>query len=325
MISYYRVADEELLQALEPGGWAHSLVEFRKASGYSLDLQLRGYATRSRETSASLYVGLTKVLDLRHLPGKGFRLRVHPTLGTSKNGWRSTWDREWHAKGWFAEEWPVVEMYLEQVIPTIQKRFLVEGAVQSSVCGFPNDDMIVIDREAAVTYTNNAEKSRIKSKLERPLLAATRLLVQKGWRTSGPSGLGGECDALALARDGTLLAIEIKPRAATSTIRWSPLQARHYANLFSEWVREVGDDKAKDVIEQMVQQRVRIGLLPGRKYSVKIPIRVQPVIVIGRGYSDVALDGLKEVQGCLVEAEINDPPMVVESATLWGRLDTLAV
>jgi hypothetical protein len=53
------------------------------------------------------------------------------------------------------------------------------------------------------------------------------------WWSSMPKSLGGECDVLAIDSDGRLLAIEIKPWSATTAIRWSPLQVRHYANLFS--------------------------------------------------------------------------------------------
>jgi hypothetical protein len=102
------------------------------------------------------------------------------------------------------------------------------------------------------------------------------------------------------------------------------LQARHYANLFTEWVREGGDDKAKDVIEQMVEQRMRIGVLAQQKVRIATPIRVHPLIVIGRGYNDAALAGLKQVQECLADAGLNDPPLVVKSATLWGRLDHIS-
>lgn len=42
---------------------------------------------------------------------------------------------------------------------------------------------------------------------------------------------------------------------------------------------------------------------------------------MGRGYYDAALADLREVQYVLARAGLNGPPLVVTSATLWGRLD----
>jgi hypothetical protein len=319
-ISYDRTGDEELLKALELGGWAHSLVKFGVAGQYALDLQLRGYATKSDETWATLYVGLTKVLDLRYRESKGFRLRAPTTWATSKNGWRPSWESSWQPQERLEKEWPDVDLYLERVIPTVNKQFLVEGAIQSAISGFICDEMLVIDREAALTYTDQPEKNRVKAQMEQPLLDAISRPGEKGWRASMPSSLGGECDALAIDRDGTLLAIEIKPRSSTSTIRWSPLQARHYANLFSRWASEnrgVGEDAPNIIIEKMAQQRKRLGLIrQDVKLAVQSPIRVQPLIVIGRGYSEAALEGLREVQGRLDEAGFNDPPLLVTGLSI---------
>jgi hypothetical protein len=214
-------------------------------------------------------------------------------------------------------------LYLERVIPTIGKRFLKEGSVQAAVSGFANEHMIMIDREAAVTYADQVEKTCVTSRLEKPLLDAVKKLG-----SSVPKHLGGECDALALGQDGTLLTIEIKPRSATSTIRWSPLQVRHYANLFSAWIHCAAepDPDPVDVLNDMVQQRARLGLIKEVKRPIiSMPPRVQPMIAIGRGYSDAAIRGLQDVQERLASAGFNDPPLRVASATLWGELKDIAI
>ena len=114
-------------------------------------------ATRTRErTWASLYVGLTKVLDLRHR-ASGFSCVAHPTHATEANGWDPSWQAA-TTIGWPAR-WPQVEDYLERAIPLVAGRFLKEGAVQSAVSAFRNDDLMVLDREAAVTFGSTDEKS----------------------------------------------------------------------------------------------------------------------------------------------------------------------
>jgi hypothetical protein len=49
-LSYDRRVPEELLKALEPGGFAHSLVEFGGSGMWALDLQLRGLGQAKNST-----------------------------------------------------------------------------------------------------------------------------------------------------------------------------------------------------------------------------------------------------------------------------------
>ena len=208
-LSYDRRAPERLISVLAPGGWAHSLVEYGRAGQFALDLQLRGYAGKQGHW-ATLYVGLTKVLDLHYRPNNRFRLDVHPS-------YRQKW-------GWSAEvaqpaerlaaQWPTVEDYLERVIPSVGGRYLKEGAVQSAISGFASQDLVVIDREAAVAFSNQREKTAVSGRLCRPLLSAVERPNDAAWWRSRPTSLGGECDALAVTSDGHLLTIEIKPAKA---------------------------------------------------------------------------------------------------------------
>lgn len=317
-LSYDRRAPEDLIKALAPGGWAHSLVEYGRAGQFALDLQLRGYAGKHGHW-ATLYVGLTKVIDLHYRPSKGFRLDVHPSY-REKWGWSADWESSQSADR-LADQWPSVEDYLERVIPSVGARYLKEGAVQSAISGFASQDLVVIDREAAIAFTNQREKTAVTNQLFSPLLRAIDRPNDAAWWKARPTSLGGECDALAVTRDGHLLAIEVKPAKATGTISWAPLQVRHYANLFAEWTRQT--DNASEIIQGMVDQRVRLGLVEDVRPRIGKRIEVQPVVAIGRGYSDAALARLLEVQQRLADAGLNDPPLQVKSVTLAGRLDPI--
>jgi hypothetical protein len=55
-LSYDRRVPEELLKALEPGGFAHSLVEFGGSGMWALDLQLRGLGEAKKQHRATLRV-----------------------------------------------------------------------------------------------------------------------------------------------------------------------------------------------------------------------------------------------------------------------------
>ena len=122
---------EELLKALEPGGFAHSLVEFGGSGMWALDLQLRGLGETKKQHRATLYVGTTKVADL-HLKGQSFALSAHPTLAREANGWVAAW-AQWHHDRWFADQWADVDNYLQVVIERIVRAgtYVKEGMVRT--------------------------------------------------------------------------------------------------------------------------------------------------------------------------------------------------
>ena len=205
-LSYDRRAPKPLLDVLAKDGWAHSLVEYGRAGQYALDLQLRGYASGNHW--ATLYVGLTKAVDLHFLASRGFRLNAHGTYKTPARGWSPEWEK-WHSGDKLASFWPQVEDYLERVIPSVGARYLKEGAVQSAISGFASQDLVVIDREAAITFSNQREKMAVTQRLLRPLLAAMVGTSDAAWWKSTPTSLGGECDALA---------VRLEPARATPVI-----------------------------------------------------------------------------------------------------------
>lgn len=321
MLSYDRPAPEALLSALRPGGFAHSLVEYGRSGQYALDLQLRGYEQKSGKSGgnwASLYCGLTKVIDLHYLPSRGFRLTVHPTWQTQ--GWDPIWSG-YTKNGFSAAAWKEVEDYLERVIPVVGDRFLREGSVQSAISAFQSRNLTVIDREVAISFSNQAEKKRVTDSLEGPLLAAFEGPGPRWW-TGRPATLGGECDALAVDTEGTLLAIEVKPAKASSTIPWSPVQVRQYSNLLARWAEETED--AAEIVDGMVGQRVELGLATQSAPSCCRPIQVRPIVALQRGVTGKVMDRLHQVQERLVDAGHDDPPLELYQVNLIGRLDPIA-
>lgn len=316
MLTYDRRAPEALLDALRPDGWAHSLVEYGRSGQYALDLQLRGHggARKNWDHWATLYVGLTKVVDLHYLAARGFRLSVD-------NAWKKYgWDEQWETNrrdGFVADDWRSVEAYLEQVIPAVGQRFLKEGSVQSAVSAFQSRDLTVIDREAVIAFSNRPEKDKVIKALSSPLLDALDPPGAPWWRGC-PKNLGGECDALAVDADGRLIAMEIKSNKAYASIPWAPLQVRHYANLFTEWAGSTPD--AAEIINGMVQQRAALGLTTHNPTCGE-RVKLRPLIAIQNGASPEVLDRLGQVHRRLVERGIDDPPLEVYSVNLVGRLD----
>jgi hypothetical protein len=87
---------------------------------------------KSRAYWATLYCGLTKVIDLHYLESRGFRLDVHPAW--KNQHWNPSWSK--YRDGFPWDEWTAVEAYLERAIPPFGPRHLREGSVQSAVSAF---------------------------------------------------------------------------------------------------------------------------------------------------------------------------------------------
>jgi hypothetical protein len=322
-LSYDRRVPEELLQALEPGGFAHSLVEFGGSGMWALDLQLRGLGEAKKQHRATLYVGTTKVVDL-HLKGQLFALSASPTFACDANGWAEAW-AQWHHDRWFADRWTEVDNYLQAVIEQIVRAgtYVKEGMVQAAIGRFPSTDFTVIDREAIVSFGSQPEKDARKRELAARWLNALHRTDPPAWWKTKPTKLGDECDVLAVSSRGEVLAIEVKPHTASDKdIAWSVLQAGMYADLFQLWADYAGG-KAHEVLHAMAGQRNRIGL-PGRAgIQVTAPINVRPVVALDRRAAQSAKEKLAAVCTHLAFAGLATD-LDVRQVNLVGRLDPIS-
>jgi hypothetical protein len=298
-----RRVPEELLKALEPGGFAHSLVEFGGSGMWALDLQLRGLGEAKKQHRATLYVGTTKVVDL-HLKGQSFAL---------------------HHDRWFADRWAEVDNYLQVVIEKIVRAgtHVKEGIVQAALGRFPSTDFTVIDREAIVSFGSQPEKDACKSELAARWLNALHRTNPPAWWKTKPTKLGDECDVLAVSSRGEVLTIEVKPHTASDKdIAWSVLQAGMYADLFQLWADYAGG-KAHEVLHDMAGQRNRIGLSGRAGIQVAAPIKVRPVVALDRRAGQSAKEKLEAVSAHLASAGLTTD-LDVRQVNLGGRLDPIS-
>jgi hypothetical protein len=287
---YDRRVSETLLDALIDGVLA-GLVDVVRADRALRDLQLR--RARGHECWATLYVGSTKVLDVRERKGL-FRLDAHQT-STELPGFDPDW-RLWQEPGDLENCWYEVLGYVDAAIASVRPADVTtEGAVQAALCSGTADDFRVVDREAVLTHTNSASRSAtldpVQIALNEALLAANQ---GDAWWPSvrGQISLGGELDVLAVDDAGRLLSVEVKPANAVAGIAKSPALVALYATLWSHWLSET-DDSA-EVLQGMLDQRAQLGL--GRPGEVVPPTGVVPVIALGPGkISKQALPRLRQV------------------------------
>jgi hypothetical protein len=314
---YDRSVSPDLLSALQPGKPFARLVHFARTN-HLADLQLRGYPHEKR-CWATLYLGLTKVLDVIETNGR-FSLRGNTKL--------PAWDDDWK-RGRGLEDWKVAEAdvnaYLDRAIREVHERYTVEGAVQAALCTRASDLFSVIDREAVIGFASNKERETTYERLQGPLRKACAPDPALPWFI--PKRFGGELDLLAVDDRGRLLAIEVKPASATAGIAWAPFQATFYAELLKAWSEEQGEDSRRS-LQSMLQQRIDHGLTRDPNRALKFPLEIIPVVAIGGDpKSPEALRRLRHVQETLLSEKVGWPSLevwIVEDAVKRQEVSPLS-
>jgi hypothetical protein len=307
LVYYDRTVSKVLHKALAPKGPFEYLAQIVKKQ-YLVDLQLRAYPNKKR-CWATLYVGLTKVLDVFEKDGDFW------LSGKPHQNWDPSWEEHHDADHWGPLAKPI-RKYLLAAIGEVPERFTNEGAVQSMLCTRASEHFSVIDREAVVGYTDTAEQKTTYNQLQQPLHDACVPDPKVKWFK--PKKFGGELDLLAVDPAGRLLVIEIKPGGEMSGIAWAPLQATFYAKLFRAWSDEVGE-ASRDSLRSMLKQRVDLGLTEDPVRELQFPLDIVPVVAIGGSPSPTAVKRLWKVRDSLRDNGVGLPNLEV-----WHVEDSVA-
>ena len=92
-------------------------------------------------------------------------------------------------------------------------------AAQTAIGRFPADGFTVLDREAVVAFGVSGGKDACIAELSARWLHVLGMPDPPAWWKTRPDRLGDECDALAVSREGEILAIEVKPHTAPEHFR----------------------------------------------------------------------------------------------------------
>jgi hypothetical protein len=299
-LRFDRTISPALLAALTAGGPLHGLIERRQTAPRLLDVQLRRAAWGKR-CWASLYYGLTSVLDVEESAGR-YRLRAHPKHQET-GGFQPSW-AEWQPMAALTAAWPQVDRYLDRLLPNIGPRHTArEGAVHARMCSSSSPVYRVVNREAAVAFRDTAVKGQITRPLQDGIAAALAAPAgAAGWWARSVASrrpLGTGADLLAVDAARRLLVIEAKPAGSSAGITWGPAQVGYYARLFSLWV-DADEQAAITTVDQMLDQRIQLGLAAPGLPGLWAPVRVVPVLAIGQGQrSSAAWDRLWSVADAL--------------------------
>lgn len=279
-MSFDRTASEALMSLLADGP-ARSLVV--RATGQSerplYDLQIRSDPD-GRETRATLYYGMTKLIDLQE---RGGRFRLAAGAGyMALDSFQDTW-KIWQPQPLIEQEWPAVEIYLEEVARHVAGSSAVnrEGPVHAAISSGNSDAYRVIQREAGPRYRDTPTRERRHAEWRRPFndaLAARR--GGDGWWPKDVK-VGSSPDFLAVDIGGRLALIEAKAGSAgAGELAKVAVQAGVYARMFADLLEENGEE-GMDAIARMLEQRASLGLSRKGVLHLREKGQVVPVVAIG--------------------------------------------
>jgi hypothetical protein len=153
------------------------------------------------------------------------------------------------------------------------------------ICGNPDDDFVIIDKEAVVGYVNQAEKMNIFGRIQQPYKQFQFEISKHDHIRYGTDlqnkAIGNELDFLALDKAGNVLLIEFKHGTNTSGIYLSPLQIGLYLDIFSALPRE----QLESAVFEMLGQKQKIGLINSMWQKPKSIREIIPVLIISK-YND---------------------------------------
>ena len=260
---YNRTISNELSRLLEIGGELRWLFDFVK-SNKELDFQI---GKNNSKEWISIYRGLTRIVSVA-------RNGHSSIIINADNKYKNILPNLYGSINLTANFQCDIENLILQ-IETITKfdRYFKnkkEGFYQNElsrefgICGSADDKFVIIDKEAVIGYSNQAEKIKLlgtiqqKYKhLQREISALNPLRYGKNL---GGKAIGNELDFLALDKEGNILLIEYKHGTNTSGIYLSPLQIGMYYDIFSYFPKA----DLEMAIFEMFAQKQKIGLInPG--------------------------------------------------------------
>jgi hypothetical protein len=148
------------------------------------------------------------------------------------------------------------------------------------MCGKPDTDFVIIDKEAVIGYSNQAEKDNLLGSIQQKYKQLQReisdLNPKRYGKDLGKKAIGNELDFLALDRDGNILLIEYKQGTNTSGIYLSPLQIGMYNDIFTSFPK----NELESAVFEMLVQKQKIGLINPNWKKPNCIKDIIPVLII---------------------------------------------
>lgn len=319
-VTFDRTVSEELLNFLR-SDTGQRLRAVRDREPMLFDIQLRSDRPKGRRSWATLYYGLTSLLDVDESKGL-FRLRAHKTHQAA-GGFDPSWS-QWMSSSEVDAIWNDVERYLARAQPLVQERWIEkEGRVHATLASGNSDAFRIINREASPSFLDTTTKEAIGAEVWAAV--GTALQGADGSEKWWPNTMtvGNSLDFLAVDVGGRLVLIEAKHHSATGMIAKVAAQVGSYARLYSYLLQD-DQQGALQLIDEMLKQRVQLGLARNGVLYLTQPVRIAPIVAIGPGRpSTAARERLWKVAQVLDSVpplwhpRPSGPPVTVEPLEVW--------
>lgn len=126
------------------------------------------------------------------------------------------------------------------------------------ICGMPDDDFVIIDKEVVIGHEDTSEKNNILDSIKQNYFDVLKRLDNREFGIKlDTKKLGNELDFLGLDKDGNILIIEYKHGTSTKGIYLSPFQIGVYYDIFNR----LSKTDLIDTVYEMLDQKQRIGLI----------------------------------------------------------------
>jgi hypothetical protein len=304
---YNRTLSPEFSKLIEEGGSLRWLFQFVRDQA-DLDFLI---GRNSSKEWISVYRGLTRIISIT--PFK----ESHSILIDADSKYKNILSRLYGIKNVNENfqndlEFLIKEIDEKQEFDRYYKN-KKEGYYQNllsrkyGICGKPEDDFVIIDKEAVIGHDNQSEKDKIfgsiQAEYKRLQKDISILNSERYGKNLEKKSIGNELDFLALDKEGNILLIEYKHGTNTSGIYLSPLQIGLYYDVFKKFAF---DELSKSVLE-MLKQKQKIGLInPGWAVPSKIN-NIIPVLIISEyNYNSIAQQKFKEILNFIREKKGDD-------------------
>ena len=319
---YNRAISNQFAALLELGGSLRWLYDFVK-NHEKLDFLI---GKSSSKQWISVYYGLTRLISIRKFKDEAIFIdaadayqKLSPRLYGKKNI-SDNFQKEL--------EYLILEIENKSQFDRYYKNNK-EGYYQNKlsrrygICGKPDDDFVIIDKEAVVGYINQIEKDRIFGNIQyryKQLQKEVSILNPELYgKDLEKKAIGNELDFLALDKEGNILLIEYKHGTNTSGIYLSPLQIGLYYDIFSALPR----NELEFTVRDMLAQKQKIGLINQNWKCPETLKELIPVLTISEyNYNSSAKEKFNEILRFIRSRTSNDFLMNIQTYnfTLSGGL-----
>lgn len=147
------------------------------------------------------------------------------------------------------------------------------------ICGKPQDEFVIVDKEVVMGHKNKQERENLYGKIQAGYKKLQNEISLQNVKRYGKDlekkSIGNELDFLALDKRGNILLIEYKHGTNTSGIYLSPLQIGMYYDIFTMYPKV----ELENAVYEMIEQKKKIGLINEDWETSKIT-GIIPVLII---------------------------------------------